>query len=115
LKALTGITGANGDRAGDIRNLLMKYSYPAPILRCAADPAPGRMTLFLSKDTPGLDYFLDGRTNLFTDAWQSMLLPAFDTNTAWSTEFDLPPGSESGFYRLRTTPSAGSSPPWPGQ
>ena len=114
MKALTGVT-VNGDRAGDIRNLLVSYSYPAPILRCPADAAPGRMNLLLSKDTSGLDYFLEGRTNLITDPWQPLVLTVLDMNTVWSTEFDLPPGSESGFYRLRTTPSAGSSPPWPGQ
>jgi hypothetical protein len=115
LKGLTGITGVNGDRAGDIRNLLLKYSYPAPILRYPADAATSRMNLLLSKDTPGLDYVLEARANLITDPWQPLVLPVLDTNTVWSTEFDLPPGSESGFYRLRTTPSAGSSPPWPGQ
>src|SRR5204862_219168 len=35
LKGLTGITGANGDRAGDVRNLLLKYSYPAPMAMLA--------------------------------------------------------------------------------
>jgi len=114
LKALTGVTGVNGDRAGDIRNLLLKYSYPAPRLRCSADVGLGRMNLWLSKDTPGLDCFLEGRTNLVTDPWQQLVLPALDTNTVWSTEFDLPPGSENGFHRLRTTPSVGVSPPWPG-
>ena len=72
-------------------------------------------SILLSKDAPGLDYFLEGRPNLITEPWQPLVSTAVDTNTVWSTEFDLPPGSESGFYRLRTTPSAGSSPPWPGQ
>jgi hypothetical protein len=117
LKALTGITGANGDRAGDIRALLLKrlYSYPAPMLRCSMDADLGQMNLWFSKDTPGLDCFLEGRTNLVTDPWQQLVLPVLDTNTVWSTEFDLPPGPGNGFYRLRTTPSAGTSPPWPPQ
>lgn len=114
LKALTGITGVNGDRAGDIRNLLLKYSYPAPMLRYLADAAPGRINLWLGKDTPGLDCFLEGRTNLVTDSWLQLVLPVLDTNTVWSAQFDLSPDSTHGFYRLRTSPAAGSSPPWPG-
>ncbi len=115
LKALTGITGVNGDRAGDIRNLLLKYSYPAPLLRFTTDAAPSKMNVLLSKDTPGLDCFLEGRANLITGSWQPLVLAVLDTNTVWSTDFDLPIGTQSGFYRLRTTPSAGSSPPWPPQ
>jgi hypothetical protein len=115
LKALTGITGVNGDRAGDIRDLLLKYSYPAPMLRCSMDADLGQMNLWFSKDTPGLDCFLEECTNLVTDPWQQLVLPVLDTNTVWSTEFDLPPDSKNGFYRLRTTPSAGTSPPWPPQ
>ena len=114
LKALTGITSVNGDRAGDIRNLLLKYSYPASMLRCSPDAAPGRMNLWFSKDTPGLDCFLEGRTNLFTDLWQQLVLPVLDTNTVWSAQFDLSPDSTNGFYRLHTSPAAASSPPWPG-
>jgi hypothetical protein len=75
----------------------------------------GQMNLWFSKDTPGLDCFLEGRTNLVTDPWQQLVLPVLDTNTVWSTEFDLQPDSKNGFYRLRTTPSAGTSPPWPPQ
>ena len=114
LKALTGITGVNGDRAGDIRNLLRKYGYPAPILRCSADTALGQMNLWYSKDTPGLDCFLEGRTNLVTDPWQQLVFPVLDTRTVWSTQFDWPPDSQNGFYRVRTSLSAGVSPPWPG-
>lgn len=113
LKALTGITGVNGDRAGDIRDLLQKYSYPAPILRCSADAVPGRMNLWFSKDTPGLDCFLEGRSHLVTDPWQQMVLPVLDTNTVWSAQFDLPRDATNGFYRLRTSPAPASSPPWP--
>src|SRR5205823_3088183 len=114
LKALTGITGVNGDRAGDIRALLQKHSYPAPILRCSADAALGQMNLSFSKDTPELDCFVEGCTDLITNSWQQLVFPVVDTSTAWSTKFDLAPDSNSGFYRLRTTPSAGVSPPWPG-
>jgi len=114
LKALTGITGVNGDRAGDIRKLLLKYNYAPPVLQCSTDPALGQMNLWFSKDMPGLDSFLESRTDLGTGAWQQLNFPVLETNTAWSVKFDLPPGSEQGFYRLRTSPSAGVSPPWPG-
>jgi len=113
LKALTGIGGVNGDRAGDLRDLLLTYSYPAPLLQCSADANTGRMNLWFSKDTPGLDCFQEGSTNLVTDPWQELVLPVVDTNTVWSAQFDLPPGSANGFYRLRTSPAAGISPPWP--
>jgi hypothetical protein len=114
LKALTGITDVNGDRAGDIRNLLLKYSYPAPILQCSADAATGRMNLWLRKDTPGLDCFVEGRSNLVTDTWQQLVLPVLDTNTVWATEFELPADSHNGYFRLLTLPAPGTSPPWPG-
>jgi len=115
LKGLTGITGTIGDRAGDIRDLLVKYSYPAPMLQCSANAGLGSMNVSFIKDTPGLDCFLEGRTNLVIDPWQQLVLPFLDMNTIWSTEFDLPPGPGDGFYRLHTTPSSGTSPPWPSQ
>jgi hypothetical protein len=115
LKGLTGIIGANGDRAGDIRDLLVKYSYPAPIVQGSPGSAPGRFSLTLTKDTPGLNYFPQSCTNSPTGPWQEFSPPAVNTNTAWSTEFDLPPGTDNGFYRLRTTPAAGTSPFWPVQ
>jgi hypothetical protein len=113
LKGLTGITGTSGDRAGDIYNLLVKYSYPAPLLQGLAGPDPGQFSLSLTKDTPGLNYFPQSCTNLTADPWQEFTPPALNTNTTWSTEFDLPAGSDTGFYRMRTTPAPGTSPSWP--
>lgn len=114
LKALTGITGVNGDRAGDIYALLLNYGYPAPMLRGSVDTEAGQMNLWFSKDTPGLDCFVQGGTHLDAGSWQELAMPAVETSTSWSTAFDLPPDSGNGFYRLRTTPSAATSPPWPG-
>ena len=114
LKALTGITGVNGDRAGDIRALLQKYSYPAPVLRCAAESVLGRMNLWFTKDTPGLDCFVEGSTDLVSEPWQQLAPTVLDTSTGWSTQIDLAPDSSIGFFRLRTSPSAAVSPPWPG-
>ena len=113
LKALTGVNGTNGDRAGDLRALLLQFSYPAPVLQGSADFGLGQLNLSLIKDTPGLDYFLQFRTNLLEAIWQDSPVPAVETNTTWSPESELPLDTESGFYRMRTTPSAGSSPPWP--
>jgi hypothetical protein len=115
LKALTGITGVNGDRAGDIYSLLLNYSYPAPTLQGSVATELGQMNLWFSKDTPGLDCFVQGGTNLDAGSWQELVLPAAETSTSWSTAFDLPPDSRSGFYRLRTTPEPATSPPWPPQ
>jgi hypothetical protein len=114
LKALTGVTGVNGDRAGDIRSLLLQFSYPGPILQCSSDQNLGRMNLWLSKETPGLDYFLQSRSNLVSDAWQDTAATTFETNTLWSAGVDLPSASDGGFNRIRTAPSTvPASPPWP--
>jgi hypothetical protein len=111
LKALSGVTGANGDRSGDIRALLLQFGYPAPVLRWSANQASGRINLGLIKDTPGLDYVLQARANLGEGTWQDLVVPAVENNTTWSSEADLK--SENEFYQIRVTPSAGSSPPWP--
>jgi hypothetical protein len=113
LKALTGVTGTCGDRAGDIYSLLQKYGYSAPALQCSADQIPGQMNLWFTEDTPGLAYSLNSRTNLVTDAWQNVSPPATDTNGVWSAMFGLDPGSGMGFYRAATVPTNATSPPWP--
>lgn len=113
LKALTGVTGVNGDRAGDIYYLLQKFGYPAPALQCSADQVLGQVKLWLTEDTPGLACSLTLRTNLITDAWQNVSPPATATNGVWSATFGLDPGSGMGFYRAVTVPTNATSPPWP--
>jgi hypothetical protein len=114
LKALTGINGTNGDRAGDIYNLLVQCSYPAPMLGFSADSTVGQMTAGLCKDTPGLDWALEGRTNGITGAWQQLDPPVTDTNNVWSAQVDWPFNRTSGFYRVRTSPRYAAMTPWPG-
>jgi hypothetical protein len=113
LKALTGITGTCGDRAGDIYFLLTNFDYPAPLLQMSADPTLGQANVWLLEDTPGLSYSMQSRTDPVNDFWQDIFPTALDTNAIWSATFDLDPGSESGFYRMGTTPLPGTSPPWP--
>jgi hypothetical protein len=113
LKALTGVTGANGDRAGDLRALLLQFGHPAPVLQWSADQSLGQMNLWLIKATPGLDYFLQVQTNFVDGVWQDVPLPTVENNTRWSSDLLLQTEMEGGFYRMRVTPSAGSSPPWP--
>jgi hypothetical protein len=113
LKALTGITGTSGDRAGDICYLLNKFGYPVPVVQMSADRALGQVNLWLHEDVPGLGYSLQTRADLVGDVWQDISPPALDTNTIWSATFDFDAGSESGFYRLVTTNLPGISPPWP--
>lgn len=113
LKALTGITSVNGDRAGDIYTLLQKFGYPAPVLQSSVGPNLGQMGLWICKDTLGLTYSVQSRTNLVNDVWQNMSVSALDTNTVWSAGFDLQPRVLSGFYRVGTAPSPATSPPLP--
>jgi hypothetical protein len=113
LKALTGITGASGDRTGDINILLTQSGYLPPRLQPPALQAPGQLKLRLIKDTPGLVYSVETRSNFVNDAWQDFPVSQSDTNTVWSTDIDLPPGSPGGYFRLNTTPAPGISPDWP--
>ena len=113
LKALTGITGTSGDRAGDIYYVLNKFNYPAPLLQISADPALGQANAWLQEDAPGLMYSLQTRTDLVNDVWQDLAPPAVDTNAVWSATFGFDPGSAGGFYRVGTTPMFGTSPGWP--
>ncbi len=113
LKALTGITGVNGDRAGDVQSLLVNYSYPAPVLQCTADTGLGQLNLWFSKDTPGLNCLVQARTDVTTNSWSDFAVPALDTSTSWSAVISLPPDSTAGYYRLCTTNAPGTSPPWP--
>jgi hypothetical protein len=113
LKALTGVTGTSGDRAGDIYYLLTTFKYPAPLLQLSAGQPPGQMNLWLQKDTPGLDYSSQSRTNLVNDVWQDIVPAASDADTIWSATFSADPGLENGFYRVGTMPSSGTSPYWP--
>jgi hypothetical protein len=110
------ITTANGDRAGDIYALLTNYNhYPFPLLRCSANAKNGQMNLWLCKDTPGLAYSVQSRTNLVNDIWQGVPVTAADTNTIWSASVNLSPGADSGYYRISAAPSPATSPPWPPQ
>jgi hypothetical protein len=113
LKALTGITGTSGDRAGDIYNLLQHSGYAAPILQTSGDATSGTLNLWLSKDAPGLAYGVESRTNFADDLWQSISATVVETNTSWSTTFEIQPETIGQFYRVRTEPIPGTSPPWP--
>jgi len=108
------ITSTNGDRAGDIYSLLTIYDhYPSPQLQCSPDTSPGRMNLWLCKDTPGLAYSVQSRSNLVNDIWQDVSVTAIDTNTIWSGWVNVPPDPGSGYFRISAVPSPATSPPWP--
>jgi hypothetical protein len=132
LKALTAIPGVNGDRAGlsvsgspppsymlfpplmsDIYYMLTNFHYPAPILQIAATQTPAQLSLSVAKDTPGLAYSLQSRTNLSGDLWRTLSPLVQDTNTIWSGTVGLDPATPSSFFRITTTPIQGLSPPWP--
>jgi len=109
------ITTTNGDRAGDIYNLLTNYNqYPFPQLHCASFPI-GQLNLWLNKDTPGLAYTLQSNSSLSNGSWLNMPVVAVDTNTIWSAGVNPLPVSSSGYFRIQATPSPAISPPWPPQ
>ena len=103
MKALTGIMAVYGDRSAGIYSLLQQYGYLTPVLTISHDS--GQLNLILGKDTPGLTYSLETSPNLRSGTWQEAFCPAVETNTVWSAGLSVPPGSRSGFYRIRTTPT----------
>jgi hypothetical protein len=113
LKALTGITGSSGDRAGDIYAQLLQAGYPAPMLQCSASRTSGQLNLWLNKDAPGLAYSVQSRSNLVNDVWLDIPVSGLDTNTIWSTGIPLQPETPDIFYRVGATPVPATSPPWP--
>lgn len=112
LKALTGIAGTCGDRAGDLYYMLTNFSYAKPLLNVSA-PNSGQTAFYLSTDTGGLTYTLQARTNMVSDVWQSASIPAADINGVWSATLPFDPASQSGFYRVATTPVPNALLPWP--
>jgi len=113
LKALNGVTGTSGDRAGDVYNLLTQYSYPAPILNTSGAGPSGLSGLWISEDAPGLTYSPQMRSDLDHDVWLDMPLPAQDFNTIWSAAGLFDPTVPADFFRVSTVPTPGTSPPWP--
>ncbi len=110
------ITTTNGDRAGDVYFLLTNYNhYPFPQLQCAPSSISSQLNLWLSKDTPGLDYSVQSSSSLFNTSWQDVPVVAVDTNTIWSAGVNMLPGSNSGYFRILANPSPSTSPPWPPQ
>jgi len=110
------ITTTNGDRAGDVYALLTNYvHYPSPQLQCATTRPLSQMNLWLSKDTPGLAYSLQSRSDLINDTWHGVAVTAADANTIWSASINPTPGSDGGYYRISAAPSPAWSPPWASQ
>jgi hypothetical protein len=110
------ITTTNGDRAGDIYNLLTKYNhYPSPQVQGAAVPGTGQFNLWLSKDTPGLAYSVQSTSNLLNGLWPDVPVVGVDTDTTWSASVPPISAADNGFYRIKAAPSPATSPPWPPQ
>ena len=113
LKALNGVIGASGDRAGDIYTQLKTTGYPAPTLTGVADNVAGQLNLGINEDAPGLAYTLQWNTNLLNALWTNVSVNAADTNTIWSAAWPLDPAASLEFFRVKTTPLPGTSPYWP--
>jgi len=113
LKALNGVTGTSGDRAGDIYYLLTTYGYTAPLLQMSTVPVSGQANVWLREDAPGLSYSLQSLSDLASGGWLDIPSSAVDTGTIWSATVDADPAAASGFYRATSDPVFGTSPPWP--
>jgi hypothetical protein len=108
MKALAGITGADGYRSSDIFTLVEQYGYPTPILRISH--ADGQLGLSLSKDTPGLIYTLQTSPDLSGSNWQDVWPTTVETNTHWSSGYPVTPGETRRFFRILATPAASAVP-----
>jgi hypothetical protein len=107
------ITTTNDDRAGDVYSLLTNYNhYPSPQLQFFLAPATGQLNFWLNKDTPGLAYLVQSRSNLVNDAWRDFEVGAIDTATFWSASVNSLPETGSSFVRIRAAPALATSPPW---
>jgi hypothetical protein len=104
MKALTGVTGANGYRSDDIFTLVEQYGYPKPVLRISH--AEGQLAFALGKDTLGLIYALETNPDLAGGNWREVGSATVETSTAWSSGLPVSAGAKQGFYRVRATPSA---------
>jgi hypothetical protein len=110
------ITTTNGDRAGDIYNLLTNYNhYPSPQVQSTVLPQTGQFNLWLSEDTPGLAYSVESRSDLLNGFWQDVPVVGVDTGTIWSAGVQPISPVGNGFYRIKAAPSPAMSPPWPPQ
>jgi hypothetical protein len=108
MKALAGVTGADGYRRSDIYALLTAYGYAVPDLNISH--AHGDLNLTINKDTLGLTYALESSPSLSAGTWQNVSCTPLETTTTWATGLTPSPAATSGFYRVRVTPSANAVP-----
>lgn len=113
MQALTGISGTNGDRAGDVFTLLQRFGYPAPKPGLLVDKKAGTATLSLEKTAPGLAYTHQTSATLLGGAWRDLGGSVVESGTSWSASFDVDPALKSSFYRVGTSAIPALSPPWP--
>ncbi len=114
LKALTGISGVNGDRGGDLYTLLTTNGYVSPVLNIMNVPILGQVTVWLQKDAPTLIYTLQMRHDFANDTWQNVSPAGLETDTTWSSTLGLDPTAAGVFYRMSVkTNLIIASPPWP--
>ena len=108
MKALAGVTGADGYRRSDVYALLTAYGYAVPAL--SIRHADGTLNLTISKDTLGLTYALESSPSLSAGTWQNVSCSPLETTTTWATGLTPSPAATGGFYRVRVTPSASAVP-----
>jgi hypothetical protein len=118
--AMIFITTTNGDRLGDVYNLITNFNpvlstmrYPHPIVHATTVPQSNQVNVWITKDLPALAYTVQLRTNVNSGTYHNVAVTALETNTVWSGTFDLSSQPAVGFFRIRTVPSPATSPPWP--
>ena len=103
LKALTGITNSSLDLVRYIPYALTTYGTPAPVVAGVAHTGTGQAEVRYSKDSLGLNYYVERRTNAALGGWTAVT--GVETNLGhcfWSTTVPATT-TNAAFFRLKAS------------